>query len=132
LEEFKGKVRLVIKFLPYRYRDFAFIAAEAALSAWKQGKFWQMHWKLHDGFPALDKDSLVKYAMEIGLDIKRFKRDLDTMAHKNIIERDLALAKSLNLYNTPTFFINGRKIVGRIPYRYFKKVINEELSRILH
>lgn len=127
LETFKGKVRLVIKHYPYKYRDFAFIAAEATLAARDQGKFWEMHWLIHERYPALDRNSLIGYARELGLDIKRFTRDLDTMRHKKIIDRDLKLAKDLDLYSTPAFFINGRKVLGNRPYESFEKIIKEEL-----
>jgi protein-disulfide isomerase len=34
----------------------------------------------------------------------------------------------MNLYSTPTFFINGRKVIGALPFEYFKKIIDEELA----
>lgn len=115
---------------PYKYRDFSFIAAEAALSARDQGKFWEMHWRIHEGFPRLDRDSLIRYAGELGLDVKKFTNDLDTMRHRKRIDKDLQLAKDLDLYNTPAFFINGRRVLGNRPYESFKKIIDEELVGI--
>lgn len=115
---------------PYKYRDFSFIAAEAALSAGDQGKFWEMHWRIHEGFPRLDRDSLIRYAGELGLDVKKFTNDLDTMRHRKRIDKDLQLAKDLDLYNTPAFFINGRRVLGNRPYESFKKIIDEELVGI--
>jgi len=129
LNEYKGQVRLVIKHFPYRYRDFSFIAAEAALAARDQGKFWEMHWILHERSPRLDRESLIKYAAQIGLDLKKFKRDLKKMTHLKEIKRDLDLAKQLDLYNTPAFFINGLKILGNRPYESFKEIIDRELQR---
>ena len=52
------------------------------------------------------------------------------MKHKDLIERDKALAVSINLYETPTYFINGRKVVGNRDFEYLKKVIDEELARV--
>lgn len=114
---------------PYKYRHFSFISAEAALDAQDQGKFWEMHWKIHEGFPKLDRDSLIKYAEEIGLDVARFTEYLDGKKHQKELERDVQLAKDLDLYNTPSFFINGRRVLGNRPYESFKKIIDEELSR---
>ncbi len=45
-----------------------------------------------------------------------------------LIERDKQLAVSLDLYNTPTFFFNGRKVVGDRPYEYLKKIAEEEIA----
>jgi len=52
------------------------------------------------------------------------------MRHRDLIERDKKLAVDLDLYNTPTFFINGRKVIGNRPYEYFKKIIEEELRNV--
>ncbi|MEW6586689.1 MAG: thioredoxin domain-containing protein, partial [Nitrospirota bacterium] len=59
----------------------------------------------------------------------KFTDSLNAMKHIKIIERDKKLAIDMDLYNTPTFFINGRKVVGNRPYEYFKKIIEEELKK---
>ena len=87
-----------------------------------------MHDLLLKNSPKLDRDSLIKYAKELGLDIKTFTDSLDKMKHSALIEQDKKLALSLDLYNTPTFFINGRKVVGDVPYEYLKKIVEEELK----
>jgi len=130
LEDYDGKVRLVIKFYPYKYRDFAFISAEAVLAARDQEKFWEMHWLLHETFPELDKQSLIGDAEELGLDMEEFKDDLDQMDHLKRINQDVQLAKDLDLYSTPAFFINGIKAVGNRPYESFKRIIDKELERL--
>jgi len=121
-------VRLVVKHLPYRYRDFSFLAAEASLAARDQGKFHEMHVLLHERSPALSRENLIGYATELGLDTKRFTSDLDTLRHKEAIERDLRLAETLDLYNTPSFFINGIKVLGNRPIEYFREILDRELA----
>lgn len=128
LKEYQGKVRLIIKHYPYRYRDYARIAAEASLAARDQGKFWEMHDLLLERSPRLDRESLISYARELGLDVKKFTESLDRKKNDKEIERDLQLALKMDLYNTPTFYINGRKVVGNRPYEYFKKILDEELA----
>ncbi len=128
LKDYKGKVRLVVKMYPYRYRDFAQMAAEAALAARDQGKFTEMHHLLLQKSPRLERENLVKYAQEIGLDVKKFTESVDSKKHAKAIERDKQLAVSLDLYETPAFFINGRKLTGDRPYEQFKKIIDEELK----
>lgn len=92
-----------------------------------QGKFCEMHRLLLKKSPQLDRNSIVGYAKEIGLDIKKFTDALDTMKHSKLIERDKKLAVDMDLYNTPTFFINGRKVMGNRSYEYLKKIVDEEL-----
>jgi protein-disulfide isomerase len=127
MDTYKGNVRLVIKNYPYRYRDYARIAAEASLAARDQGKYWEMHDLLIKRSPKLDRQSLILYAGELGLDVAKFTLSLDSQKHKAEIDRDLDLAVKMDLYNTPTFYINGRKVVGERPFAYFKKIIDEEL-----
>ncbi|MBE0584162.1 MAG: thioredoxin domain-containing protein [Desulfofustis sp.] len=129
MASYPGKIRLVIKNYPYKYRDFARIAAEASLAARDQGKYWEMHDLLLTRSPDLNRASLIAYAAELGLDVETFTAAIDTNAHAAEIDRDIALAESIDLYNTPTFYINGRQVVGERPFDYFKKMIDEELTR---
>jgi protein-disulfide isomerase len=124
---YQGRVRLVVKNYPYRYRDYARIAAEASLAARDQGKYWEMHDLLIKRSPRLDRASLIDYARELGLDVKKFTESIDSQKHAREIDTDLDLAVKMDLYTTPTFYINGRKVVGERPFEYFKKIIDEEL-----
>jgi protein-disulfide isomerase len=128
MDEYPKKIRLILKNYPYRYRDYSHLAAEALLAAGDQGKYWQMHDIMIKHSPKLDRASLLSYADELNLDMSRFTKDLDSMKHKDLIEQDKDLAFSMDLYNTPTFFINGRKVIGNRPYDYMKKIIEEELE----
>ncbi|HUI44904.1 MAG TPA: thioredoxin domain-containing protein [Nitrospirota bacterium] len=125
---YKGKVRLVIKNYPYIYRDYSHLAAEASLAARDQGKYWEMHDLLLEKSPKLDRGSLISYARELGLDVKKFSESIDDKKHAAEIERDKKLAVDMDLFSTPTFFINGRKVIGERPFAYFKKIIDEELN----
>jgi protein-disulfide isomerase len=130
VKELEGKVKLVIKFYPYRYRDYARIAAEAAVEAWKQGKFAEMHELLIKKSPRLDRESLISYAKELNLDVEKFTKALDNQEGASIIERDLKLAKELDLYITPAFYINGVKVLGVRDSDYFKEIILKELQNV--
>ena len=118
----------MVKHLPYRYRDHSRVAAEASLAARDQGKFREMHLLLLDRSPKLDRGSLIGYAKELKLDVPRFTKDLDTMRHQPEIDRDLKLADTLGLYNTPTIFINGVKLLGDRPIEEYRAVIDWELK----
>jgi protein-disulfide isomerase len=129
MQAYPGKIRRVIKNYPYKYRDFARIAAEASLAARDQGKYWEMHEILITRSPKLDRPSLISYAGELGLDVKKFTESIDSGRHGKEIDLDLQLAQSMDLYNTPTFYINGRQVIGDRPFEYFRKIIDEELNR---
>jgi protein-disulfide isomerase len=82
------------------------LVAEAAEAAGAQGRFWQMHAKLFINQDALDRQSLERYAIEIGLDVARFHMDLATGAHHERVLEDVASAEESGVSWTPTFFVN--------------------------
>jgi protein-disulfide isomerase len=129
MDTYKGKVRLVVKNYPYKYRDYSRIAAEASLAAREQGKYWEMHDLLIKRSPKLDRQSLISYAKELGLDVAKFTASIDNQKYKVEIDRDLKLAVDMDLYNTPTFYINGRQVVGERPFEYIRKIVDEELKK---
>jgi len=128
MDAYQGKIRIVVKNFPYILRDHSHIAAEAALAARDQGKYWEMHELLLARSPKLDRASLIGYAGQLGLDVRKFSESIDSKRHAPEIERDKKLAADLYLFNTPTFFINGRKVVGDRPFESFKKIIDEEFK----
>jgi hypothetical protein len=70
-------VRVVWKISPLPFHQNALPAAALAAAAAKEGRFWPVHDKRFASQAALDRASLEKYAQEIGLDVTRFKHDLD-------------------------------------------------------
>jgi len=130
VKELEGKVKLVIKFFPYRYRDYSRIAAEAAVEAWKQRKFTEMHELLIKNSPRLDRESLINYAKKLNMDVEKFIKAIDNQEGASIIEKDLKLAKELDLYVTPAFYINGIKVLGVRDSEYFKEIIFRELENV--
>ena len=127
--EFKGKVRIAFKHLPLPFHNNAQIAAEAAMAAHEQGKFWEMHDKLFANQQALERPALEKYAQELGLNMTKFRATLDSGKYKAHVQRDAAQAASVGATGTPTFFLNGKKLVGAKPFEEFKRLIEEELRK---
>ena len=122
-------MKFVFKQNPLPMHDNAMIAAEAALAANAQGKFWQMHDKMFANARALTRPDLEGYAREIGLDVERFKRSLDSHEFQREIQADQAMAAQLGARGTPSFFINGRPLRGAQSFEGFKTVIDEEIQR---
>jgi protein-disulfide isomerase len=127
-DEYKGKVRIAFKQLPLPFHDKAHLAAEAALAANEQGKFWQMHDKLFANQQALDRPNLEKYAEELGLNMAKFKAALDSGKFKAKVDADAKEGADVGATGTPTFFINGTKVVGAQPFETFKTTIDAELK----
>jgi protein-disulfide isomerase len=100
------------------------------MAAAEQGKFWEYHDKLFANQGKLEKENLLKYAKDVGLDIKRFEQAFNSAKYKDSIDADAKEAASLGATGTPAFFVNGRFLNGAKPFEEFAKVINGELSRL--
>ena len=123
----------------YVFRDFPLTsihpqaqkAAEAAQCAFDQGKYWEYHDMLFQNQGALDVDSLKSYATALGLDETAFNLCMDSGKYAEEVAKDIADGRSYGVLGSPTFFINGRKVVGALPYDTFQMVIEEELPKSL-
>jgi Na+/H+ antiporter NhaA len=108
-----GDLRFVWRHLPLSdVHPRAQAAAEAAEAAAEQGAFWEMHDLLLDHQDALRPSDLVGYAEEIGLDVDRFRNDLQRHLGAERVSQDVDSADLSGVTGTPTFFINGRRHYG--------------------
>jgi protein-disulfide isomerase len=104
-------------------------AALAFMAANRQGKAWAMHDKLFGNQSALTRPDLDRYAQDLGLDMTKFAKDIDDPKVKEEIEADSKQGTSLGASGTPTFFVNGRQLVGAQPFEKFKELIEEEIKK---
>lgn len=109
--------RLVVVFRehPLKMHRFAADAARAAEAAGLQGKFWEMHDALYRNrlqwVPATYVRPLLNdYATELGLDLERFKADIDGDEVNRRMAADWDRGESLGIDSTPVVFINGTKV----------------------
>jgi protein-disulfide isomerase len=118
-----GEVRFFFKNLPLPFHTHARLMARAAVAADAQGHFWEMHDRLFTLASPVDRPALDRAAQDLGLDVTRFDRDLDDASLDARIDADDADGKTLGVKGTPTFFVNGRRIVGAQPAAVFEKAI---------
>ena len=104
-------------------------AAKASLAAHKQGKFWEYHDVLFENMKALKPDNLEAYAKQVGLIVKKFKKDMADASLEEQVKRDQALAAKVGARGTPTSFVNGYMVRGAQPVAAFKKIIDRELAK---
>jgi protein-disulfide isomerase len=126
LEQMGTKVKLYYKNYPLRSHPHAMGAAQAAVAAKKQGKFWAMHDKLFANQNSLNVEDLIRYAGELGLDLARFKEDLNSPETKALVAKDRAEGDKLNLRGTPTIYINGKLYLGPLDLEELKAAVEEE------
>ncbi len=124
-----GKVRLM-------FRHFAILgpdseaAAAAAACAGAQGQFWPYHDRLFaaQGRLSFTRNNLLRVAQELHLDLTDFPACLDTGRFRSQVRAETQAAIALGLRGTPGFVINGRALVGALPFDLFQSVIDEALA----
>jgi protein-disulfide isomerase len=113
-------------------------AAQAVHCAADQGKFQAMHDLLFKNQNRLDADSLNGYATrDLGLNGATFRKCMADGKHLQQIAAEVRYAQSLGITGTPTFIIGktdgdtveGRVVVGALPYANFAAVIDEALAK---
>ena len=127
MKEYDGRVRLVFRDLPLPSHPLARPAHEAARCAGAFGRYWPYHDRLFAAQPAFERDDLVRYAVEVGVSREAFEGCIDQRRFASAVEADVAQARALGVRSTPTFFINGRPLVGAQPVETFRTVIDEAL-----
>ncbi len=128
-QQYGSKVKLAFKHQPLPIHQNARLAAAASMAANEQGKFWLYHDKLFENQQALDRASLEKYAAQLDLNMPKFKAALDSNKFDAQISADSSEGAQLGANATPTFFINGRQLIGAQPVDAFKVIIDEELKK---
>jgi protein-disulfide isomerase len=108
--QFARQVRFVFRQFPLTSHPNAHLAAEAALAANAQGKFWQFHDALFANQKALSRRDLETYAAAVGLDVTAFRQSLDEHRYASAVAEDVAIGTQLHVNGTPTLFINGRRV----------------------
>lgn len=131
-----GKVRWVALNLPLEFHPNARKAAQAALCAGEQDKFWEMRLELFKHPKQLAEQYLPGYATTLGLDLDDFNDCLASERHLAAIDKDAEDAKSVRLTGTPSFIvgktatdkITGRVIIGAQSVESFSKAIDKLLD----
>lgn len=137
MKDYQGKIRLVARYMPLHPNSLS--AATFTEAAGEQGKYWeaqellfqkQPEWGTKHGpqtAPPADINALFrKYAAELGLDTDKMNAAFAENRYNAKTQRDLKDGQALGVRQTPTFFINGRRL-ARFGEADLRALINEEL-----
>jgi len=128
LKEYEGRIQWVYRDMPIPSHENSHIASQASECARDQNKFWEYHNLLFQRSSA-DRQSLLEYARELGLDAQLFGDCLGSGKYRQEVNNDYNDGLASNVRVTPTFFINDRvKLEGDVPLDIFRDVLNKELS----
>jgi len=114
LKAYPNDVKHVFKQFPLvQIHPQAMNAAKASVAAHKQGKFKEMHDILFKNSRKLQPDDIKKYAGEIGLNMAKFEKDMESPEIAKQIDDDMALAQTVGVRGTPTIFVGGKRLMNR-------------------
>jgi protein-disulfide isomerase len=101
-------------------------AGQAAIAAAQQGKFKEMHAILFERAPQHNREAVMSYAKELGLDMEKFAAAYDAAGPQ--VDADRAQGDKAGVDTTPTLFINDRKYSNRSSWKYVGMWIEEEVA----
>lgn len=126
--KYGDKIKLVYMDFPLGMHPHAMDAAVAGRCAADQKKFWEFHDAMFADQSKLDAASLKASAVKAGLDAAKFGACFDTKPGAAGIKADQTEGERLGVTGTPTFFVNGRELVGAESESGFSEVIDDELT----
>jgi protein-disulfide isomerase len=119
LAAYPGRIRFAFHHFPLPGHPFSPLAHQAAECAADRGKFWEYHDRLYSEQPnwtilSNPTEVFLRYAKEGGLDLDAFAQCLTEDRIRRRIFEERAQGESLQVRSTPTFFINGERLVGPV------------------
>jgi len=126
LDAYEGRVRYVFRDYPILSQE-SLVAALAGECADDQGEFWEFHDRMYSNQQLLTREQFILYATEMELDVAAFTTCLDEQTHLDEVVQDFRDGESLGVTGTPTFFINGKPLIGAQPYTAFQLRFDAEL-----
>lgn len=128
-QQFPDQVQII-------YRDFplvdvhpgADLAAQAGECAQEQGMFWEFHDTIYEDAADLTQENMLRAASSVGLDEEAFATCLLSGRFEEEVNEDLESGAAAGVVGTPTFFFNGVKIEGSVPFSIFNEIVHALLE----
>ncbi|MDO8571633.1 MAG: DsbA family protein [bacterium] len=130
MQQYQGaSVRFVIRHFPIiPIHPYALASANASLCARDQGKFLTLHDLFYERQEYINEAAIYSFATDAQLDLSQFNACLAKKKYQSMIVKDISDAESLGVQGTPTWFVNGEKFEGAIPFEMFAQIIDSKLQ----
>lgn len=130
-EKYPDQIKLVYRNFPLiGLHANAYLAAEAAMCAGDQDRYWDYHEALFESKNGMGEAAFKGYAAELGLDTADFNDCLDSRKYEEFVKDDMNYAASIGVQSTPTFYVNGQPVIGAQPFAVFDQIIQAELAAL--
>lgn len=132
-EGYSAQIRVIFRHFPLPGHPHAPDAAQVAEAAGLQGRFWEMHDLLYKEqgvwSKSVDARALFNsYAGTLGLNLERFKTDVDSPEVKERVASDKKRGADLGVHSTPTIFVNGRQVLPPVNVATIRAAIDAALN----
>lgn len=128
---YPGKIKHVFRYAPFHHGADTMVKILEASR--RQGKYWETLQIMFDSQPYWanhhqpNPEAIWKFLPRVGLDLAQLRKDMNAPEIAQLIQQDLADAKTLNVRKTPSFFVNGRPL-QRFGYAQLKALVEEEIA----
>jgi protein-disulfide isomerase len=123
-----GPVRLCFKYFPLDSHAHSREAAQAAESARRAGRFWELHDRLFEHQESLSLDAVVALAAEAGADAAQVRDDVASDRYLSRVNDSKAEGKALGVTGTPTVFLNGRRFTLPLDGPFLSRAVADHLE----
>ncbi|RDV36595.1 hypothetical protein DV096_17755 [Bradymonadaceae bacterium TMQ3] len=121
-------VRVLYRFWPLSEDAELEGAHRALVAAQAQGRFWEYLEAIYEARGEFGERRLEAMAARVGLDVARWREDRDGAYTEQVIARDRAIGERVGVQGTPTYFVNGTRVVGAVEPSEWMAVIDGELE----
>jgi len=133
LQDYQGKVKLVLRNMPLSAHPHAASAAKAFVAVWLQNpsvayNFQETLFTNQSRLQNEGEEFLIEAAKSLGVDIDRMKTDMQGDEVQKILAEDAALAKGYGFRGTPSFRIGSESVLGSRPYSEIKTIIDRQMN----
>lgn len=132
IDQYGDRIQFVFKPFPLPIHGNSWATAMASMCADDQGKYWDYRARLFSAQSACASDSgnetIYLLAEASGMDMRKFKSCLLSGKYYGFVEQTFQEGKSIGIYGTPTFFVNGRPVVGP-DEQGLRNLIEQELAK---
>jgi protein-disulfide isomerase len=133
-----GKLRYVTRNFPLEMHENAPRAAQAALCAADQGKFWEMRHVMIVNASQLQSQNVTTYATDLKLDVDKLNACVTSGKYRAEVDQNMAEGRAAGVSGTPSFVlgrtdkdaVDGVRIVGAQPYATFDSRLKELLEKV--
>lgn len=128
LAKYGENVSFTFRDMPLGSHNLSWKAAEAAKCALEQNKYWEYHDLLFRNQDSMNIDKMKEIAADLGLNSTQFDSCLDTDKYLPSVQQDFNDAQASGIFATPTYFVDGKPIVGLKAFADFEKIVVGEIQ----